>query len=79
MGRGLEKRLPRISAPTLIVWGARDRFIAPSYADVFARRVPDATLAIVPEAGHLAGLERPDVVADLLVRFGAAGPRAQVG
>src|SRR5204863_3522023 len=30
--RGLERRLHRITAPTLVVWGAEDRFAQPSYA-----------------------------------------------
>ena len=37
---GLEKRLRRITAPTLVVWGAGDRFVAPSYAEIFARADP---------------------------------------
>src|SRR5262249_4594676 len=57
--RGLEKRLPRITAPTLVVWGAGDRFVVPSYAEIFRARIPDARVEIVPEAGDLVGLERP--------------------
>ena len=58
--RGLEKRLPRITAPTLVVWGAGDRFVDPLYARIFGEKIPGARIAMIPEAGHLIGLERPE-------------------
>jgi pimeloyl-ACP methyl ester carboxylesterase len=70
---GLEKRLPRITAPTLVVWGAGDRFVAPSYAEIFRARIPDARVEIVPDAGHLVGLERPEPYARALLRFAGVG------
>ena len=36
--RGLRKRLHRITAPTLIVWGHQDRLVKTVYADEFAAR-----------------------------------------
>ncbi len=66
---GLEKRLPRITAPTLVVWGAADRFVAPSYADILRTRIPGARLETIAEAGHLIGLERPEPYARALLRF----------
>jgi pimeloyl-ACP methyl ester carboxylesterase len=75
--RGLEKRLPRITAPTLVVWGAHDRFVDPSYARIFTERIPDARAEIIDEAGHLIGLERPEQYAEALMRWGRApGGRA---
>ena len=69
---GLEKRLPRITAPTLVVWGAQDRFVAPLYAKIFAEKIPGARLTMIEDAGHLVGLERPEPYADAVVRFGRA-------
>jgi 2-succinyl-6-hydroxy-2,4-cyclohexadiene-1-carboxylate synthase len=58
-------RLARIAAPALVVAGAED---APYVA--FARRLagvlPDARVAIVPDAGHAVHLERPDAFVALL-------------
>jgi pimeloyl-ACP methyl ester carboxylesterase len=71
--RGLEKRLPRITAPTLVVWGDGDRFVAPLYARLFADRIPGARLAMIERAGHLIGLERPEPYADAVVRWGREG------
>ena len=70
---GLEKRLPRIKAPTLVVWGTGDRFIQPLYGRLFAERIPGARLEMIPDAGHLIGVERPEPYAEAVIRFGRAG------
>jgi pimeloyl-ACP methyl ester carboxylesterase len=69
---GLEKRLPRITAPTLVVWGANDRFAAPLYGRIFAEKIPNARLETIEHAGHLLGLERPEPYAEAVVRFARA-------
>src|SRR5205085_9810621 len=50
---GLEKRLPRIKAPTLVVWGTGDRFVPPLYARVFGAKIPGARIEMIENAGHL--------------------------
>ncbi|HEY2388162.1 MAG TPA: alpha/beta hydrolase [Candidatus Binatia bacterium] len=67
---GMERRLWRIAAPTLILWGTGDRFIDCSYADILAERVPHSRVTLIPEAGHLVGLERPDPYADAVLSWG---------
>ncbi len=64
--RGLGKRLYRIRARTTIVWGTGDRLIAPVYANEFARRIPDAQVQCVAEAGHMAPYEQPGAVIDAI-------------
>jgi pimeloyl-ACP methyl ester carboxylesterase len=60
----LEKRLPLIAAPTLLLWGGDDKVMPRSYADKFARGIKGKTeIAIIPGAGHLAELDKPDEVA----------------
>ncbi len=60
----LEKRLGLIAAPTLILWGERDRVVPPSYARKFAAAINGSTrVETVAEAGHLAYLDQPDAVA----------------
>jgi len=70
---GLERRLWRITAPTLVLWGAEDRFAKPLYGRIFAEKIRGARLEIVPEAGHLIGLERPEPYVEALVRWGRDG------
>jgi pimeloyl-ACP methyl ester carboxylesterase len=67
--KGLARRLHRVSAPTLVVWGEEDRLVSPLYAQEFAERLADARVEIVPAAGHLPQLERLDVVAPLVLEF----------
>jgi pimeloyl-ACP methyl ester carboxylesterase len=67
---GLERRLWRIKAPTLVVWGERDRFISPTYAEIFRDKIADAEVVKIPNAGHLVGLERPEPYAKALIDWG---------
>jgi pimeloyl-ACP methyl ester carboxylesterase len=66
--RGLARRLHRITAPTLIVWGRDDRLIPPAYADLFRERVPTARVAKL-DGAHMLPLERPDVLAREILAF----------
>jgi pimeloyl-ACP methyl ester carboxylesterase len=70
---GLIRRLPLIKAPTLILWGEQDRLMPRSYAAAIAEAITGTTeTMIVPGAGHLAELDRPDEVAAAVVRFASA-------
>jgi hypothetical protein len=45
--KGLKKRIHRVSAPTLIVWGADDRLVPSIYADDFSKRLAHARVHII--------------------------------
>jgi pimeloyl-ACP methyl ester carboxylesterase len=69
----LEKRLPLISAPTLLLWGAEDRIMPRSYADKFARGISGRSeIRVIPGAGHLAELDQPEAVAAAILQWTAA-------
>ena len=55
----LRERLERISVPTLIVWGDRDRLVPLGDADVFEELIPDARKLVYEDTGHVSMLERP--------------------
>ncbi|MEU9319811.1 4-carboxymuconolactone decarboxylase [Streptomyces sp. NPDC048295] len=59
--------LGRITAPTLVLVGAEDRVTGPGDARVLVAGIPDARLALVPGASHLAPVEQPGAVTDLLL------------
>jgi pimeloyl-ACP methyl ester carboxylesterase len=66
----LEKRLPLIAAPTLLLWGSEDRIVPRSYADRFAAAIPARTeIKIIPGAGHLAELDKPDETAAAILEW----------
>lgn len=49
----LPRRLHRITAPTLVLWGAQDRLRPVSHARHWAGLLPRARLTIIDDAGHL--------------------------
>src|SRR5438128_2523660 len=67
--RGLVRRLGRITAPTLLVWGERDALVPARYADDFAAGIGDAKTVIVPGAGHLPTVETPAAVITAIGEF----------
>jgi pimeloyl-ACP methyl ester carboxylesterase len=68
--RGLQQRLYRIKARTVIVWGDSDRLIPPVYAHGFKKGIAGAELVSIPEAGHMITLEKPGLVAEAIGRLG---------
>jgi pimeloyl-ACP methyl ester carboxylesterase len=53
--------LPRIDVPTLLVWGDADVRSPIAIAWDFHRAIRDSAVVVVPGAGHVSNLERPDV------------------
>jgi pimeloyl-ACP methyl ester carboxylesterase len=70
--KGLRRRVHRVKAPTLLLWGKDDRIVPPVYADEFTRRIPGARLQVVDGAGHVPHLEQPQAVARTVRDFLAA-------
>lgn len=58
----IRDRLPRISAPTLLVAGREDPATPPAHLRDIADAVPGAALTELPGASHLAPAERPEAV-----------------
>lgn len=51
--------LSSIKVPTLIITGANDQLIPPKESENMAKQISNATLHIVPGAGHLPSAEKP--------------------
>ena len=67
---GLAKRLPRIRAPVMLVWGEADRVVPFGYARRFAELLGgESRIERVPGAGHLAELDAPNEVARRVLAF----------
>jgi pimeloyl-ACP methyl ester carboxylesterase len=60
--RGLARRLRRITAPTLVVFGEADAFVPPRYADDFVAAIGDSSSTLIAGSGHMAPAEDPDAV-----------------
>jgi pimeloyl-ACP methyl ester carboxylesterase len=66
----LVQRLHRVRADTLVVWGDEDKVLAPSYAEHFGQEIAGrAAVAVIPNAGHLADLDAPDLTAQFVSGF----------
>lgn len=57
--QGLAKRLHRVTAPTLLVWGSDDKVLPLGHADFFASGIRVGEVRILRGAGHLAELDDP--------------------
>ncbi|MFZ0527269.1 MAG: alpha/beta fold hydrolase, partial [Xanthobacteraceae bacterium] len=67
--RGLERRIHRIAAPTLMIWGKADGIVAPVYAQEFAKKIHGAQVELIDNAGHLPQLEQPERVVAAVAKF----------
>ncbi|GAA1071633.1 alpha/beta hydrolase [Nocardiopsis composta] len=62
-------RLDSIGCPVLIVHGDRDNGVPVAHARAAARRIPDARLLVVPDAGHWVQRDRPEEVTSAVIEF----------
>jgi pimeloyl-ACP methyl ester carboxylesterase len=70
--------LPRIQAPTLVVWGADDMVAPLRTGLMLADRLPDARLVVLPNIGHQVMAEAPTLLVPHVERhLAAAGPTAR--
>jgi pimeloyl-ACP methyl ester carboxylesterase len=55
--------------PTLMLWGAQDGIVAPSYGRAYSSLIPGARFATIDEAGHHPEMEQPEAFADQVLGF----------
>ena len=63
------REIARISAPMLMIFGEDDRMVPAPTGRLLQRQLPQAKLEVVSNAGHMAMLEQPERVAELLGKF----------
>lgn len=67
--RDLRRRLYRIAAPTLVVWGDSDRYVPPLYADEFVSGIAGASKVAIRGAGHFPQLEKVAETSEAVLGF----------
>jgi pimeloyl-ACP methyl ester carboxylesterase len=67
--KGLKKRIHRIKAPTLLVWGDSDGLVPAAYGEEFKRRIPGSQLVIMPKTGHVPQVEQREAFARIVREF----------
>ena len=70
----LERRLGRISAPTLVVAPSDDRLIPVEHAERYAERIGGASYVKIADCGHAMYFERPAAFASAVATFLSAHP-----
>jgi pimeloyl-ACP methyl ester carboxylesterase len=67
--RGLARRLYRVQADTLVVWGEQDKVVPPVYAKDFAAAIDKSRVVTVPGAGHSPQFAKTETVLDKVLGF----------
>jgi pimeloyl-ACP methyl ester carboxylesterase len=67
----------RVTAPTLVIHGSHDRLVNPVQAAKAARAFRRGRVVVLPRIGHVAMMERPDLVAAEMREFLVAVARAR--
>ena len=67
--KGLRRRLRRIAAPTLILFGAEDKFVPARYAADFAAGIAASESLVLKGAGHMVPYEKTADTAAAIERF----------
>jgi 3-oxoadipate enol-lactonase len=70
-------RLPRITAPTLVIHGETDLLVPPANGRILAERIPGARLAMLPQAGHIFPTDQPDLTRSAILEFLASSAAAR--
>jgi pimeloyl-ACP methyl ester carboxylesterase len=64
-----ETKLPDVSVPTLILFGAHDKVVPPANAELLAKQIAGSQIRILPDAGHFFPLEVPEEAAQVVIQF----------
>ncbi|HVH54033.1 MAG TPA: alpha/beta hydrolase [Actinomycetota bacterium] len=68
-GLWMGEDIVHLAVPTLFLWGELDGQARPSIGAEFSRRMPEAKLTTVNDAGHMPHLDQPEGVATLIRQF----------
>jgi pimeloyl-ACP methyl ester carboxylesterase len=67
--KALHKKLPNITARTLVIWGKEDKFVTVAHAEVLRRLLPNVTVEIWENCGHAPQLEHPKRFNETILKF----------
>lgn len=65
----VEGRYGEIRCPVAILWGAEDAFIPLKDGEELARRIPGASLTVIPDARHLVQEDAPEAIVAAVLDF----------
>lgn len=62
-------KYPKITVPTLIIWGRQDKVIPLEIGELLNEAIPDSHLVVIDHAGHIPQEETPEAVVPLVLDF----------
>lgn len=65
----LPSLLPRLTCPTLLVWGREDAIVPLECSELFQQGIANAQLVVIDECGHSPQIEKPHAFADAVLTF----------
>jgi pimeloyl-ACP methyl ester carboxylesterase len=65
----LSRRLARVTAPTLLIWGEEDTIVPPGFGKAYADAFADSRFEVVPGTGHMPMLQDPTTTFRLIDDF----------
>jgi len=65
----VQSHLTEIDIPALVLCGSEDAITPPEEMEKFSRKMPKAEFHTIPGAGHMAPLEKPKLVNNLIQEF----------
>lgn len=65
----LPRRLARVLAPTLVLWGAEEKLFPVALAQKFAEAISGAKLQLIAECGHMMPFENPGAFVEAIITF----------
>jgi pimeloyl-ACP methyl ester carboxylesterase len=63
------RELSEVLCPSLVIVGEEDASLPPHLSREIADALPNASLVVIPEAGHLSALEKPEAVTEAMLQF----------
>jgi pimeloyl-ACP methyl ester carboxylesterase len=67
--KGLKKRIHRITAPTLLIWGDHDGLNPPVYGPHFQKLIPGSKLVTIPNSAHASNIDAPEAFVKAVTDF----------
>jgi pimeloyl-ACP methyl ester carboxylesterase len=65
----LQRELPRVHAPVLVLRGGRDRIVTQAWAEEVTSRLPNARLVVLPQAAHAINYAAPEAFVRAITPF----------
>jgi pimeloyl-ACP methyl ester carboxylesterase len=65
----IEHKLPKVTTPTLVVWGTRDYIVPRRSVERVAELLPNGRLVVVPGAAHGMNYSHPGLLAEAIIGF----------